>query len=259
MEDLSVEENHVEEYTEESTPPWFRLRAVAVHLYTASGAVLALLILVAAYNGEAVQALWLMLAALLIDSTDGLLARRLRVSEALPYFDGARLDDIVDYITYVFAPMVLLWSIGYLPEGFYGLALAALPLLASSYQFCRVDAKTDDHFFLGFPSYFNVVVFYAIVFDLGVGAVAAVILICSALVFVPIRYVYPTRTAAFHRLSLFLTALWLLSYAVILFQMPEPEPLILGFSILYLLYYLGLSLYLNVRMLAERREEQPEA
>ena len=250
-----MEENHIEE----SDPPWFRLRAAFVHLYTASGAVLALLILVAAYNGNAVQALWLMLAALLIDSTDGLLARRLRVSEALPYFDGARLDDIVDYITYVFAPMVLLWSGGYLPEGTYGLVLAALPLLASSYQFCRVDAKTDDHFFLGFPSYFNVVVFYAIVFDPGAGAVAAMILICSLLVFVPIRYVYPTRTAAFRRLSLLLTALWLLSYAVILLQMPEPKPLILGFSIFYLVYYLGLSLYLNVRMLAERRAEQSEA
>jgi phosphatidylcholine synthase len=255
MEDLSVEENHIEE----SDPPWFRLRAAFVHLYTASGAVLALLILVAAYNGNAVQALWLMLAALLIDSTDGLLARRLRVSEALPSFDGARLDDIVDYITYVFAPMMLLWSGGYLPEGTYGLVLAALPLLASSYQFCRVDAKTDDHFFLGFPSYFNVVVFYAIVFDPGAGAVAAMILTCSLLVFIPIRYVYPTRTAAFRRLSLLLTALWLLSYAVILLQMPEPEPLILGFSIFYLIYYLGLSLYLNVRMLAERRAERSEA
>ncbi|MGB3633352.1 MAG: CDP-alcohol phosphatidyltransferase family protein [Rubrobacteraceae bacterium] len=250
-----MEENHLEE----SNPPWFRLRAAFVHLYTASGAVLALLILVAAYNGNAVQALWLMLAALLIDSTDGLLARRLRVSEALPSFDGAMLDNIVDYITYVFAPMILLWSGGYLPEGTYGLVLAALPLLASSYQFCRVDAKTDDHFFLGFPSYFNVVVFYAIVFDPGVGVVAAIILTCSLLVFVPIRYVYPTRTAAFRRLSLLLTALWLLSYAVILLQMPEPKPLILGFSLFYLFYYLGLSLYLNVRMLAERRAEQSEA
>ncbi len=247
---------------EESNPPWFRLRAVAVHLYTASGAVLAFLILLAAYNGEAVLALWLILATLLIDSTDGLLARRLRVKEALPSFDGARLDDIVDYITYVFAPMILLWTEGYLPEGFLGLTLVTLPLLASSYQFCRVDAKTDDHFFLGFPSYFNVVVFYALVFDLSVGAVAAIILVCSVLVFVPIRYVYPTRTAAFRGLSLLMTTLWLVSYAVILLQMPNPEPLVLGFSILYLLYYLALSLHLNFKMLEERRSEraaeQPE-
>ena len=252
MKDLSVEDADLEN----PVPPWFRTKAVAVHLYTASGAVLALLILVAAFQGEAVKALWLMLAALVIDSTDGLLARRLRVSEALPFFDGAMLDNIVDYMTYVFAPMVLLWSGDYLPEGNAGIFFAALPLLASSYQFCRVDAKTDDHFFLGFPSYFNVVAFYAIVFEPGAGTLAAVLVACSLLVFVPIRYVYPTRTLAFRRLSLALTALWLMSYAAILLQMPEPDPLLLTFSILYLFYYFGLSLYLSGKLLEAHREQQ---
>ena len=254
MEDLSAEETLKGPY-----PPWFRLRAMAVHLYTASGAVLALLILVAAFQGEAVKALWLMLAALIIDSTDGLLARRLKVSEALPFFDGAMLDNIVDYMTYVFAPMVLLWSGGYLPEGNAGVVFAALPLLASSYQFCRVDAKTEDHYFLGFPSYFNVVAFYAIVFEPGSGALATVLIVCSLLVFVPIRYVYPTRTLAFRRLTLTLTALWLISCAVILREMPRPDPLLLGFSVLYLFYYFGLSLYLYSKILDARRAEQPEA
>jgi len=251
MEDPRTEDN----FTEASdTPPWFRLKAGLVHLYTASGAVLALLILIAAFQGEAVKALWLMLAALAIDSTDGLLARRFRVSEALPFFDGALLDNIVDYMTYVFAPMVLLWSGGYLPGGDLGVVFAALPLLASSYQFCRVDAKTDDHYFLGFPSYFNVLAFYVIVFDLAPGAVAWLLAACSLLVFVPIRYIYPTRTVAFRGLSLTLTALWLISYAVILFEMPEPEPPILGFSLLYLFYYFGLSLYLSGKMLESHLE-----
>jgi phosphatidylcholine synthase len=239
------------------TPSWFRLKAVAVHLYTASGAVLALLMLVAAFQGEAVKALWLMLASLLIDSTDGLLARRFRVSEALPFFDGALLDNIVDYMTYVFAPMVLLWSEGYLPEGNAGIVLAALPLLASSYQFCRVDAKTEDHYFLGFPSYFNVVAFYAIVFEPGPGALAAVLVVCSLLVFVPIRYIYPTRTVAFRRLSLTLTTLWLVGYAGILLQMPESSPLLLGFSIFYLFYYFGLSFYLSSKMPGTQLAEEP--
>jgi phosphatidylcholine synthase len=253
VKDFGIEDTELLENTD---PPWFRLRAAFVHLYTASGVVLALLILVAAFQGEAVRALWLMLASLLIDSTDGLLARRFRVSEALPFLDGALLDNIVDYMTYAFAPMVLLWSGGYLPEGTAGVMLAALPLLASSYQFCRVDAKTEDHYFLGFPSYFNVVAFYAIVFELSPASLAAVLVLSSFLVFVPIRYVYPTRTAAFRRLSLTLTALWLASYAAILWQMPEPDPRILAFSILYLVYYFGLSFYLSVKMLEERREQR---
>jgi len=89
------------------------------------------------------------------------------------------LKNVVDYMTYVFAPMVLPWSGGYLSAGTSSVVSAALPLLASSYQFCRVDAKTDDRFFLGFPSYFNVVAFYAIVFELGKGTLAAVLVVCS--------------------------------------------------------------------------------
>jgi phosphatidylcholine synthase len=241
------------------TPSWFRSKAVAVHLYTASGAVLALLMLVAAFQGEAVKALWLMLLCLVIDSTDGLLARRFRVREALPFFDGALLDNIVDYMTYVFVPVFLLWSEGYLPAGNAGIVLAALPLLASSYQFCRVDAKTEDHYFLGFPSYFNVLAFYAIVFQPGPLLLAAVLVSCSFLVFVPIRYVYPTRTVAFRKISLTLTALWLASYATILWQMPDPDPRILAFSILYLVYYFGLSFYLSAKLLEAHRTQQREA
>ena len=247
MEDVSQESSGT------PTSLWLRLRAFAVHLYTASGAVLALLIVVAAINGDVVRALWLGLAALIIDSTDGLLARRFKVSEFLPKFDGARLDDIVDYMTYVLAPVLLLWSSGYLPEGSTGVMIAALPLLASSYQFCQVDAKTEDHFFRGFPSYWNIVAFYAIVFSLSPEAVGTILVVCSLLVFVPIRYVYPSRTVAFRKLTMTLTALWFVCYSAILFQMPDPAPGFLLFSLLYLVYYLSLSLHLSGKMLKARR------
>jgi phosphatidylcholine synthase len=212
--------------------------------------VLTLLIVVAAYGGHAVGALWLGLVALVVDSTDGLLARRFRVKELLPFFDGQRLDDIVDYMTYALAPILLLWTAGYLPQGAYGVAMAALPLLASSYQFCRVDAKTGDdaetdHFFLGFPSYWNVLAFYAIVFNLSVGAVGAILVACSVLVFVPVHYVYPSRTRAFRKLTLALTTLWLLSCVTMLVEMPDPNPILRAVSLLYILYYFALSLYLS--------------
>lgn len=228
-------------------PPWLLAAAFAVHLYTASGAVLAFLIVLAAVRGDVLQALWLGLIALLIDGTDGWLARRVHVSEVLPWFDGRRLDDIVDYLTYVFAPILLLWVAGYLPGGPGGIVLAALCLLSSGYQFCRVDAKTEDHFFLGFPDYWNVIAFYAIVFKLAPVTVAIILLICAILVFVPIRYLYPSRTVAFRPLTVALTALWMIGYALILQQMPHPSPLLLDFSLFYMVYYVVLSLYFTLR------------
>ncbi|WP_328995895.1 CDP-diacylglycerol O-phosphatidyltransferase [Kribbella sp. NBC_01245] len=233
-----------------------RLAGLALHAYTASGSVLALLIVIAAIDGDAVRALWLGLAALIIDGTDGMIARRLRVKETIPWFDGARLDDIVDYLTYAFAPIVLLWTGDYLPEGWIGAVLAALPLLASSYQFCRVDAKTDDHFFLGFPSYWNVVAFYVVILSLSPTATGIILLVCSVLVFVPVKYVYPSRTKAFRSLNLLTTCVWLIAYAVLLTQMPDPSTIVIAISLAYLAYYAGLSLYLTARA---SRKREPQA
>jgi phosphatidylcholine synthase len=175
-----------------------------------------------------------------------MVARWLRVSETIPSFDGARLDDIVDYITYAFAPMVLLWTTGRVPSGAAGEVLTCIPLLASTYQFCRTDAKTADHFFLGFPSYWNVVAFYVFVLDIGTTWTAVILLICSILVFVPIRYVYPSRTKVFRGLNIGFTALWLATYAILLVQHPDTQPVVVALSFAYLVYYAGLSLYLTL-------------
>jgi len=229
-----------------------------LHLYTACGSVLALLAVLAAIRGDVLAALWVLLAALVVDGTDGMLARRLRVKETIPGFDGARLDDIVDYLTYVFAPVVLLLTTGRLPAGAWGLVLAALPLLASCIQFCRTDAKTEDHYFLGFPSYWNVVAFYAIVLDLPPAVVAVVLVTCSVLVFVPVRYIYPSRTPSFRILNLSLAGLWLVLYAVILAAMPHPAPVALALSLAYIAYYVLASVVLT-SLHRLRRQPQPSA
>jgi phosphatidylcholine synthase len=229
------------------TSSGLRAAGWGLHLYTASGTVLALWAVAAAMDGAAVRALWILLLALVIDGTDGMLARRLRVKQTIPGFDGARLDDIVDYITYAFVPMVLLWSAGYLPAGAGGAVVAAVPLLASSFQFCRTDAKTEDHCFLGFPSYWNVVAFYVVVLELSPAVTAAILLVCTVLVFVPVKYVYPSRTNSFRLLNLSLAGVWLLLYALILAGVPDPNALLVGLSLTYVAYYLSMSLYLTVR------------
>jgi phosphatidylcholine synthase len=247
-----------------SFPLGLRLAGAAVHLYTALGSVLGFWIVVAAVEGKVVTALWLGLATLWIDGTDGMLARRFRVKETIPWFDGARMDDIVDYLTYVFAPIVLLWTTHRLPDGPTGWALAALPLLASCYQFCRVDAKlvdggNADHFFLGFPSYWNVVAFYAIVLDVSRTGVAIALVVLTVLVFVPVRYVYPSRTKLLRGLNLALAGTWLVTYAVLLAEYPHPNRVVVALSIAYLAYYVGLSLYLTVGMRWRTRHDSGEA
>jgi phosphatidylcholine synthase len=224
-----------------------RLAAWSVHAFTATGTVLALLMVHFAYQGEVRTVLWLFLAAMVVDGTDGMLARRFRVKEVVPQLDGALLDNIVDYLTYAFAPMVLLWETGYLPDGAWGGAVAATPLVASCYQFCRSDAKTEDHFFLGFPSYWNVVAFYVIVFELGTVATTAVLLALTVLIFVPIKYVYPSRTETLWYTNMALATAFLVLFGAITSQLPDVPFVLTGLSLVYLAYYVAISLWLTVR------------
>ena len=231
---------------------WEQICAAAVHIYTATGVIWGFLMIVAAFYGNATLALWVNLAAQIVDGTDGALARRFRVRETLPSVDGGRLDDIVDYLTYVFAPIVLLWQLGYLPPGPTGIIVAVIPLLASSYQFSQVEAKTEDHSFLGFPSYWNVVAFYIVVLNLSPAITAVLLVFWSIMVFVPIHYLYPSRMTILRTLTLTLTALWMVSYGLILLLMPRPNQLLVAFSLMYAAYYFFLSVYMTLAK-AQRR------
>jgi phosphatidylcholine synthase len=222
-----------------------RAAAAAVHLFTATGAVLALLMVHFSYHGEVETVLWLFLVAMVIDGTDGMLARRFRVKAVLPGFDGALLDNIVDYMTYALAPMALLWANGYLPDGAAGGVVASIPLLASTYQFCRTDAKTDDHFFLGFPSYWNIVAFYVVVWGLSTVATTALLLLLSVLVFVPIKYLYPSRTEKLWYVNMTLATLWLALWAAITASLPDAPVALVALSLVYVVYYIVVSLWLT--------------
>src|SRR5206468_657452 len=138
------------------------LRTVAawgVHLLTASSAPAGVLAILAAERGNAAAAMGWMAYTVAIDSIDGTLARAVGVKQVLPFFDGTRLDDIVDYFTYVIVPMLFVLRFDLLPPAL-AVPVALCPVLASAYGFCRTDAKTADHYFTGFPSYWTIVAVY---------------------------------------------------------------------------------------------------
>jgi phosphatidylcholine synthase len=226
--------------------PLRHLCAWLVHAYTACGAVLAFAATVAIFDRRYRTAFLLLVAATAIDATDGLLARVVRVKEVTPRFDGARLDDIVDYLTFVFVPILLLYHAGDLPASRGGL-VAAVVLLSSAYGFSSADAKTEDYFFTGFPSYWNIVALYLHAGGLAPWINACILLLLSLLVFVRIGYVYPTRTPVLRVLTNALCGLWALMIVGIILTLPDvPGPLLAG-SLFFPGYYTVLSLTLNAR------------
>jgi phosphatidylcholine synthase len=169
--------------------------AWGVHTFTASGAVLGAMALLAVGAGEWRQAVLLMLAALTIDAVDGFMARAVDVRRWTPRFDGRRLDDVVDFLNYVIVPVVFLLACGLLPHW----AWAVPPILASAYGFSQEEAKTEDHFFLGFPSYWNVIAIYAWMLGVSPAFCAGFVTVCAIGVFVPFKYIYPTRMPVWRR------------------------------------------------------------
>lgn len=186
-----------------------------VHVFTAFGVVCALLatLAVAARDYPAMFA-WLGLA-LVIDGLDGPLARAVDVKGRLPRFSGDRLDLIIDYMTYVFIPVLAMLDAGLFPAAF-AIPLAALILLSSLFHFSDTQSKAADNSFVGFPAIWNVIAFYLFVFQLPPWLASVLALVCIALTFVPTRWVHPMRVEAWRGVTLAATALWLIAAAAAL-------------------------------------------
>jgi phosphatidylcholine synthase len=204
-----------------SRPPFPAWVAWIAHLYTALGLFLAAGMAVCIIRGTAEsfrQTFVLMLVACLVDATDGSLARRLRVKQLLPNFDGAKLDDLIDFLTFTSLPLLLIWRAELIPSTMQWVLIVAL--VASAYGFCQVPAKTTDGYFVGFPSYWNIVAFYLYVLPMPTWAAAAVILLCAALTFVPTYYLYPSRGATLSRSTNFLGGVWVVLLLAVLWGLP---------------------------------------
>lgn len=222
--------------------------AWVAHAYTALGAVIALQATLAVFAGAFAEAFLWLAAAVVIDATDGWLARALDVKRRLPGYDGARLDDIVDYLTYVFVPVLLVHEAALVPPG-WALPVGAAVLLASAYGFGQTSAKvsTTDYFFTGFPSYWNIVVLYLYVWGLDSVVNAGILLGCAVLVFVPLRYVYPSRTVRLRGLTLSLAAIWSALLLAMIVRLPATGGPLPWLSLIFPAYYLVLSWDLGTR------------
>jgi phosphatidylcholine synthase len=224
-----------------------KILAWSAHLFTATGVVWGLFSILAITRQAWIEAFVWMSIAIFVDSLDGFLARRLRVKEVLPGFDGELLDNVVDYLNYTFVPAFFLSQADLLPAPL-AVPAAVLILLASAYQFCQSDAKTEDHFFTGFPSYWNITVLYMFFLDLNVWINLTLIVLLSVLVFVPIKFIYPSRTAQHQALTLALTIAWGISILVILATYPNQPPwLVWGSLLIFGAYYVGMSLLATQR------------
>jgi phosphatidylcholine synthase len=225
---------------------WLRkTAAMGVHFFTATGAVWGFLTLLAIFDHEWRLAILWIIIAVLVDSLDGMLARWADVRTYARGIDGNLLDNIIDYLNYVVVPALFLVEADLLPAGF-GLVGACAILLTSAYQFSQVDAKTDgtnNYFFKGFPSYWNVVMLYMLVMRLDPWVNLGFLAFFNVMVFVPVKWVYPSRNMRMRHLTLILSYLYGIVGVWGLMQYPDVPQWVVWASFIYVGYYVVLSLW----------------
>jgi phosphatidylcholine synthase len=227
--------------TSEKQNPVRVVSAWGVHLFTASGAVWGLLAVLAIFRHDWESMILWMIVAMFVDGFDGLLARWADVKTYAKGIDGALLDNILDYLNYVFVPALFLMEADVLPYGTRLIGGCSI-LLTSAYQFTQIDAKTDDHHFKGFPSYWNIVVLYMLILNLPPWVNFGFLMFFNVMVFVPIKYIYPSRNSYLRKLTLGLTYLYGALGIWGLIQYPNQPEWLVWASFVYVAYYLVLSL-----------------
>jgi phosphatidylcholine synthase len=184
-----------------------RVRAFMVHVFTASGAALALLALILATGGHWAGMFFLLGLALVVDGADGPIARAFYVQKVLPRWSGDTLDLVVDFVTYVFVPAYAIAASGLLPQV---LAIPAgiLVVISGALYFADREMKTKDNYFRGFPAVWNLAAFYLYLFEPPEWIAAVAIAILAVLSFAPVKFLHPLRVQQWRVFNIVLLAVW---------------------------------------------------
>ena len=183
------------------------MSALAVHLFTATGAVFAMLAMLAAVDGKwSLMFLWLVVA-FFVDGIDGPLARKYHVKKFAAEFDGVLLDLIIDYLTYVFIPAFALFKSG-LMDGWTGWFAIIVITFASALYFADTRMKTKDNSFSGFPGCWNMVVIVVFALEPNFWTILAFVSALAVAMFLPLRFIHPVRTERWRAVSLPMAIAW---------------------------------------------------
>ena len=223
--------------------PLKKTLAWLVHLYTASGGIFALLSIIAIDDQRwDLSLIWLMVC-FFIDGTDGLFARKFKVSTVLPYMDGASIDFVIDFLSYAFVPAYFVYRSGLVPDSinFY---LAAYIIITSAIYYGRQGMVSKKKQFKGFPVLWNLVVFYTFfIFQSGPIFNVCFILFFGILHFAPIEVSYPSKNLKQNPLPFILGTTMLLVFVIILWQYPLRNQYLILSAFLAFAYFIYLTVY----------------
>jgi len=218
------------------------VRAFAIHVFTATGAALALLALIFATGGHWAAMFFCLGLALVVDGIDGPLARSFDVQGVLPRWSGETLDMVVDFVTYVFVPAYAIAASGLLPEAL-AIVAGVVVVISGAVYFADRRMKTEDNYFRGFPVLWNLAAFYLYLLEPREWLAAALIAALVLLTFAPIRFLHPLRVKRLRMLNIALLAAWAALAVIALAYNLAPGPYVTGLLVAIALYFFTVGLW----------------
>ncbi|MEM7439119.1 MAG: CDP-alcohol phosphatidyltransferase family protein [Pseudomonadota bacterium] len=215
-----------------------RIKALSVHLLTATGAVFAMLAMLAAVDGKwDLMFVWLVVA-FIVDGIDGPLARKYEVTTYAPEYDGVVLDILIDYLTYIFIPAFALFKSGLLPDWTGWVCILVITFTSAMYM---VDTrmKTEDKSFAGFPAVWNMLILVFFATEPNYWIILALVIGCAIAMFTPLKFIHPVRTLRWRMISLPMMLAWTVAAGLAAWANFDPGPIVTGalaISSFYLLF-----------------------
>jgi phosphatidylcholine synthase len=217
----------------------------AVHLLTASGAAIALVAAVAAVNADWQLVFLCLGVALVVDGVDGPIARRLSASERVPWFDGAVLDLVIDYTTYVLVPAMVLSMSGLVEQPFATAAGIVIAVVGALY-FADTRMKTPEQAFRGFPAVWNAVVFQLMVYKFPPAVTLAIVAVFAVLTFLPVEFVHPLRVKRLRPLTFVMAVAWGVLAILCLVDNLNPSAAVLTAFTVVNIYFALIGIFLQL-------------
>ena len=212
-------------------------KALSVHYLTASGAVFAMLALLAAVQERwDLMFLWLVVA-FLVDGIDGPLARRYEVKKNAPQYDGVLLDLIIDYLTYVFIPAYALFQSGVF-NGWTGWATIIIITFTSALYFADTGMKTKDNSFAGFPGCWNMFAVFVFATSMSFWVIFGFVVILALSMFTQLKFIHPVRTKRWRMISLPIAFVWTIASGIAAWTNFEASPVVTTTIVVTSLYLL---------------------
>mgnify|MGYP000518503377 CR=1 FL=1 len=212
-----------------------------IHLYTASGGLFGIFALFYAADGNFYKSFIFLFITLVIDGTDGMLARKYKVSKNLPNMDGVMLDNVIDTMTYAWIPFLVMYKLN-----LFSPLWLCLPALGAMYCYTIADMKNDEGFFINFPTLWNLVALYFWLIKPNAIWCILVLIFLTVLSFLPTRYMYPSKQKFLQKTNFVLIIIWVLSLFYIFIKKDFQNTSLIYFSLfIYPVFYMLGSFYVD--------------